>query len=276
MLKGKRIGFVGGGNMAEALVRGLLQSGQTKASDLIASDVIDERLKLLERTFGIRTTTDNREVVSTSDLFILAVKPQIMAEVLDGIAPKVGGDKLAISIAAGVPLGTLEAHLGAKARVIRVMPNNCALIGESASALAPNRMATAADLAVARAIFDAVGKTVVVEEKLMDAVTGLSGSGPAYVYAVIEALADGGVLMGLPRDVALTLTAQTVLGAAKAVLETREPPAVLKERVTSPGGTTIAGLYAMERAGLRGALMAGVEAATRRSMELGAAAAPKA
>jgi pyrroline-5-carboxylate reductase len=203
------------------------------------------------------------------DVIILAVKPQQMAAVLSELRPAIKPHHLLISIAAGVRIATLSKGLGENVRIVRVMPNTPCLVGQSASGYCLGPAATAADGVLVGQLLGAVGRAFAVDEKLLDAVTGLSGSGPAFVYTVIEALSDGGVRMGLPRDVALSLAAQTVLGSAEMVLQTGEHPAVLKDRVTSPGGTTIAGLQALETGGLRAALMAAVEAATRRSIELG-------
>lgn len=269
MLQGKRIGFIGAGNMAEALVRGLLQAGLFRAQDILASDIKEERLRLFRESFGVETYHDNAEVAKRAGILLFAVKPQDMGSVLEGLAPLLDETKTLISIAAGVPIALIAEKLQKKARIVRVMPNTPALMLEGAAGLAKGEYATTEDLEIALRIFQAVGKAVVVEEKLLDAVTGLSGSGPAYVAVVIEALADGGVKMGLPRDVALLLSAQTVLGTARMILETQKHPAELKDMVASPGGTTIAGLHALEQGGLRAALISAVEAATRRSQELG-------
>lgn len=268
-LQGKKVGIIGGGKMGEVLLSGLVSRKLVPAKDIMVSDAVAARLAELKKTRRVQVTPDNTKAVRHGDIIILAVKPQNMAEVLEGIAGAVGGDKLVISIAAGIPAGFIEARLGKEARVIRVMPNTPALIGAGAAALAPGKKATAADLAVARQIFDSVGITVVVKEDLMDAVTGLSGSGPAYGFLIIEALADAGVRMGLGRDIALKLSAQTLFGAAKLCLESGKHPAELKDMVTSPGGTTIAGLKALEEGRLRATLMAAVEAAALRSQELG-------
>jgi len=218
---------------------------------------------------GLRCDSDNRKIVDRSEVLLLAVKPQSMANVLTEIRGAVSKEHLVVSIAAGVSLGQLSAALGSECRLIRVMPNTPCLVGASASAYAPADGATPEDVALVDRLMNAVGRALRVPEKLLDAVTGLSGSGPAFVYTVIEALSDGGVRMGLPRDVATMLAAQTVFGSAKMALETREHPAVLKEMVASPGGTTIAGLHALERGGLRAALIDAVEAATLRAIELG-------
>ena len=265
----RKLGFLGAGNMAEALVRGLLHSGSVKAEAITMSDVKAERLADLAKRFGIHTTTDNDEVVAQSDLVVLAVKPQIVDRILGPLADKLTPEKLVLSIAAGVPVESLEARLPAGTRVVRSMPNTAAIALACATAIAAGTHATKADLDVCRALFEAVGRCVVVDESLLDAVTGLSGSGPAYVMLMIEALADGGVKVGLGRDTALMLAAQTVYGAAKLQLETGEHPGRLKDMVTSPGGTAIAGLHTLESGGLRRTLIDAVEAAATRSAELG-------
>jgi pyrroline-5-carboxylate reductase len=262
------IGFVGAGNMAEALLRGLLSSG-VPADHVGASDVRAERLAELTETHGIRTTADNSEVASHSQILVLSVKPQVMAAVLADIRDAVRDDALVISIAAGVATSTIEAGLGGEARVVRAMPNTPALVGAGATAVAAGAHATDDDLALASQIFDAVGMTVQLDEPKLDAVTGLSGSGPAYVFLILDALADAGVKVGLSREDAAALSVHTVLGAAKLAIETGEHPGRLKDMVTSPGGTTISGLQALERHGVRAALIDAVEAATQRSKELG-------
>lgn len=269
MLNGKCLGFIGGGNMAEAMIRGLLKARLLGPHEILASDVTAERLTYLQQTFGIRTSRDNAEVAGKADIVLFAVKPQIMSPVLDGLLDVITEEKLLISIAAGISTRLIAEKFPGKVRVIRVMPNTPALVLEAASALAPGAAATPEDLELAKRLFAAVGKVVVVEETLMDAVTGLSGSGPAYIFLIIDALSDAGVKVGLSRKVAQLLAAQTVLGAARMVLETHKHPGELKDMVTSPGGTAIAGLHTLEAGGLRTTLINAVEAATRRSMELG-------
>ena len=267
-LAGKRLAVIGSGNMAEALVRGILRAGLLPPDAIATSDVVPDRLRLFREQFGIATETDNAAIVAKADLVLLAVKPQVMGVVLQGLT-QVVDKQLLISIAAGIPTYSIETRFPHSVRVVRVMPNTPALVLEGASALCPGAHATPEDLALARAIFEAVGRAVVLDETAMDAVTGLSGSGPAYIFVVIEALADAGVRVGLSRDVAQLLAAQTVLGSARMVLETGKHPAVLKDMVASPGGTTIAGLHALEAGALRAALLDAVEAATERSRELG-------
>lgn len=268
----KKLAVIGAGQMAEALLGGLAAAAGLQPALVRATDVSLERRDLMKRRFGVAAGTDNKEAAAWAEVVLLAVKPQTMEAVLDDIAPALTG-KLVISIAAGLSLQRLNRRWagrpGQGPRFIRVMPNAPALVREGLSALAGGPGVTEADMEAARALFQAVGRVVVVEERLMDAVTGLSGSGPAYAFMVIEALADGGVKAGLPRSVAALLAAQTVLGAARMVLETGEHPAGLKDRVASPGGTTIAGLQELERGGLRACLIAAVEAAAQRSKELG-------
>src|SRR5512133_1008629 len=269
MALGKKIAFLGSGNMAEALVKGLLAAGAAGAAEMRCAGPREEPRRELQQRYGVRTVASNREAAAAAELVLLSVKPQVIDTVLDEISPELTAAKLVVSIAAGVPISAIAKRLPAGARIIRTMPNTPALAGAGAAALAAGPHATPADLALAKQIFEAVGTAVVLPEALLDAVTGLSGSGPAFVYLFIEALADGGVKAGLPRAEALQLAAQTVLGSAKMVLETGEHPGRLKDQVTSPGGTTIAGVHALERAGFRGAVMDAVEAAARRSRELG-------
>jgi pyrroline-5-carboxylate reductase len=264
------IGFLGAGNMAGALILGLIQAGVVKPSRIFASDVRRERLDQLAAEHGIRITLDNQELIRESRILVLAVKPQVVDKVLAAVGNDVPKNTLVVSIAAGVPLAAIEARLPPGTRVVRTMPNVAALALAGATAIAAGSHATEHDMEAAKALFDAVGRTVILEESLLDAVTGLSGSGPAYVMLIIEALADGGVKVGLHRDTALLLAAQTVFGSTKLLLDTGEHPGRLKDMVTSPGGTAIAGLHALESGALRKTLIDAVETATRRSAELGA------
>jgi pyrroline-5-carboxylate reductase len=266
-----RIGFLGAGKMATALAQGWLKAGLVRAEHLRSSDPLAEARSAFASATGSKSLTDNRQVVAESDLVVLAVKPQQMAELLADVAPVVQARRpLVVSVAAGISLQTLSAGLGATdCRLIRVMPNTPCLVGASASAYAAAPGASASDVELVGRLFNAVGRAFPVAEKLLDAVTGLSSSGPAFIFVVIEALSDGGVRVGLPRDLATQLAAQTVLGSAKLLLETGLHPGTLKDMVASPAGTTIAGLHALERGGLRAALMDAVEAATKRSAELG-------
>jgi pyrroline-5-carboxylate reductase len=268
-MQNKKIGFVGGGNMAGALIRGLLHSGTVTPAQIQVSDVREERLVELANDHSIVTTKDNARLAEWADVLVLAVKPQVIDKVIGPLGKSLSPNALVVSIAAGVPIESIEARLPRGARVIRTMPNTAAMALAGATAIAPGAHATEEDLVVARQLFEATGRVVVLEESLLDAVTGLSGSGPAYVMLMIEALADGGVKVGLHRETALLLAAQTVYGSAKLLLETGEHPGRLKDMVTSPGGTAIAGLHTLEAGGLRTTLINAVENATRRSIELG-------
>jgi pyrroline-5-carboxylate reductase len=265
----QRIAFIGAGSMTEALVAGMLTAGVTKATYLYATDILPGRREYMHSRYGIRVGQNNRETTAYGDILILSVEPQDLDEVLIDIRPSLREECLIVSVAAGYPIARMAAHLTPERRIVRAMPNtpSSILAGVTALTFGPN----VSDLhrTVARTIFEAVGKVVVVDETLMDAVTGLSGSGPAYVYVMIEALADGGVRMGLPRQVAEMLAAQTVLGSARMLLESGEHPGRLKDRITSPAGTTIAGIEQLEARQFRATLMSAVEAATNRSRELG-------
>jgi pyrroline-5-carboxylate reductase len=255
--------------MAAAMIRGLLASQRVTPSQIRASDVRKERLAEINAEYAIVTHEDNRELVRWANVVVLAVKPQVIDRVLDHLADALVPDTLVISIAAGVPLHALERRLPDSVRVARAMPNTAAIALAGATGIAPGSRATESDIEIARSIFGAIGRSVVLDESLIDAVTGLSGSGPAYVMVMIEALADGGVKVGLHRDTALLLAAQTVYGSAKLLLDTGEHPGRLKDMVTSPGGTAIAGLHTLESGGLRRTLIDAVDAATRRAQELG-------
>ncbi len=269
MIQNHKIAFLGAGNMAEALVAGILQARLSEPDFVLATDISPTRLKVVKDRYQIQVGSHNLDAVLWADIIIICVKPQVINEVLSNIQTGLTDKHLLISIAAGVPIKGIQAQIGQTIPLVRAMPNTPAVIQEGVTALAGCSGLSLENLKVAQSIFESIGKVVVVDESLMDAVTGLSGSGPAYVYLVIEALIDGGVRVGLPRNVAHTLAVQTVLGAAKMVGETGEHPAVLKDRVTSPGGTTIAGLQQLEEGGLRATLIEAVEAATHRSSELG-------
>ena len=268
MLK-EKIGFIGGGKMGEALINGILRAGLSPSDKIMVSDVDKKRLQILEKEAGIKTTQDNKKITSDSDIIILAVKPNMMGSVLDELNSEITSKHLIISIAAGIPLSFIESSLNKGCRAIRVMPNTPCLVGETAAGYALGKKATRNDGKLVGQLLDAVGKSFLLEEKYLDAVTGLSGSGPAFIYVVIEALADGGIKMGLPRDVAITLAAQTAFGAAKMVLESGTHIGQLRDSVTSPGGTTIEGLRALEKGGIRNALIDAVETATKKSKSLG-------
>jgi len=270
MLTKKTIGFIGAGNMGEALIKGLLASKKMNAGQILVADKVKERLAYITEHYEVKVFTKNFEVVKGADIIILAVKPNDMKSVLEEIGPDLHKDKLLISIAAGITMDFILQNLPHSIPLIRVMPNTPALVLEGAIGLCPGQTVSKEAQDIAVAIFEAVGKVVVIEnEELMDAVTGLSGSGPAYVFAFIEALVDAGVKVGLTRDLAHTLVLQTILGSVKLAMETGQHPAQLRAMVTSPGGTTIAGLHQLARAGFAGIVMDAVEAATNRSMELG-------
>jgi pyrroline-5-carboxylate reductase len=269
MLKNRQVGFVGSGNMGEALIHGLIHGHLCRPDQIICSDTRPEKLKVIREKYGVKGTSHNSEVVKQSDIIILAVKPQILKPVVNDIAKYLDLSKLIISIAAGVSLDTIESCSKKELKLIRVMPNICVSVREGVSAISGGKHALREDLMMAKAIFDSVGKSLFIEENLLDAVTGLSGSGPAYIFLIIDALADAGVKVGLSRDDALILASQTVLGAAKMLIETGEHPGKLKDMVTSPGGTAIAGLHTLEEGGLRTTLINAVEVATNRSKALG-------
>lgn len=273
MLKDKKLGFIGGGNMAEAMIKGLLSASFIKSKNIFVSEPSKQKGDALHAEYKIKVTFDNRELTKKSDVLVLAVKPQILKEVLCDISSLVDHDTLVISIAAGVPISVINGALCGKSNkkfsVVRTMPNTPALVQEGVTAIASGEHVTKADVKIAHRIFEAVGLTVNVEEVHLDAVTGLSGSGPAYIFIMIEALSDAGVKMGLSREVANTLAIQTVLGSAKLARESGMHPGELKDMVTSPGGTTSAGLHALEEGGLRNTMMNAVEDATMRSRELG-------
>jgi pyrroline-5-carboxylate reductase len=270
LLNSKKIGFIGSGNMGEALINGLIVSGSSAPDQIICSDIREDQLERLHATYGIQTTTDNNEVVRQADIIIYAIKPQLMAQVLVETAKHLDMNKLIISIAAGVPMVAIENALKKDLRLIRVMPNVAVAVNEGAAAIAAGKHAKPEDIQLAMDIFNSVGKCVFLKEnELLDAITGLSGSGPAYIFMIVEALSDAGVKMGLSRHDAQFLASQTVLGSAKLLLETGTHPGQLKDSVTSPGGTAIAGLHTLEKGGLRTTMINAVEAATLRSRELG-------
>ena len=267
MTDSKHIAFLGGGNMAEAIIKGLLR--ENSAASLMIAEISAERRDYLTTTYpNIRIVENSVEAGAWGEVVILAVKPQQAVSVLTTLEQAVGAKKLIISIMAGVRTASIEEALQSGTRVVRVMPNTPALVGMGATAICPGRKATPHDLDLVETIFALTGLVVRVEEKLMDAVTGLSGSGPAYVFTFVEALSDAGVKNGLPREIAYRLAVQTVLGSARMLAEAGEHPALLREKVTSPGGTTIAALHVMENGRFRGVIMDAVDAATQRSKEL--------
>jgi len=268
MFKNRKIGMIGCGKMGTILLKGILDGQLVSEGQITVADAVRDRLEEIRETYPLILQEDNQNLVRQADILILAVKPQNLPDLLNEIAMDVLPRQLILSIAAGISTQLIEKHFSEPVRVVRAMPNTPALVGEGVTALAAGVHATAEDIETAVRIFEAVGLTVTVKENLMDAVTGLSGSGPGYVFIMLEALADAGVLLGLPRDIALKLAAQTLLGAAKMYLQTGKHPGELKDMVTSPGGTTIAGLKALEEGGLRATLMAAVAAAARRSKAL--------
>ena len=263
------IAFVGAGNMAGALIRGLVGTGTVAAGQIIAADPDQARIAALGSELGIRTTTENADAVAAANVVVLATKPQVFAQVLPGVAAAFDPGALLISIAAGISTRVIERAFPPGSRVVRSMPNTPALVGAGATAIAAGAHATEADLELSELLFRSVGIAVRVPEDQIDAVTGLSGSGPAYVFAMVEALRDAGIDEGLPEDTALQLASQTVFGAARLLLDEKEAPEVLRARVTSPGGTTRAGLDALASADFAGVVRGAVRAATRRSVELG-------
>lgn len=267
VLEGKRIGFFGAGNMAEALARGLLSGGVPPAA-IVASDVVEARRKLFSDTLGLSVTNDNREVLARSDVAIFAVKPQNMPELLAIISGASHG-RLFISICAGVSTAFIEKELGGNPRVVRAMPNTPMLVGAGAAAIAAGRYATSDDMAVARAIFETAAKVVEAKEELMDAVTAVSGSGPAYFFYLVECMVEAGVRLGLSRAQAQALARQTALGAGRLLAESQDSPEELRRKVTSPGGTTFAAITKMEEAGVKAAVIRALEAAAARAKELG-------
>src|SRR5260370_21329279 len=268
MVTDKKLGFIGAGNMGEALFKGLLNTKAARPEQIWVSARRPERVRELGQAYGVNGGA-NAGVGRASDVVVLAVKPQILDQVLRGISPDVSREKLIVSVAAGVPIAAIERRLHPPMRIVRALPNTPATVGAGATANSLREHATEADLATARTIFDSVGLTVVLEESQLDAVTGLSGSGPAYLFLIIEALAAPGVTGPLSRRASPQLAAQTVLGSAKLLIESGQHPGMLKDGVTSPGGTAIAGLHTLEAGGLRNRLVNAVEAATRRSRELG-------
>jgi len=265
----KRIGFIGAGNMSEALMRGIIESDLVKPEEIMAGEILPERREYISQSIGVGVTADNAQVAKSADLIVLGVKPQYLPQVLEGLRDHLTEDHLVISIVAGIRIGFIESCLRPGVRVVRVMPNQPLMVGAAAAGYALGSHATKEDADTVQEIFDKNGIAFCLPEHLLDAVTGLSGSGPAYVYVIIEAMADGGVLAGLPREVAIKLAAQTLLGAAKSVLDTDKHPGMLKDMVASPAGTTIEGLQILESAGVRGTFMEAVDAAARRSRELG-------
>lgn len=264
-----KIAFIGAGNMAEALIKGLISSGICKPGDIIAADVLKDRVKQLSSTYDIKTTDKNNKAAKQAGIIVLSVKPNMILSVLESINSELTEDKIVISIAAGITMPRISQVLEHKTKVVRVMPNTPALVLAGASVIFCNENITPKEKELVKEIFESVGIVHMVEDEgLLDPATGLSGSGPAYVSIFIEALADGGVKMGLPRDMAHKLAAQTVYGTAKMIIEADAHPAQFKDKVSSPGGTTIEGVHHLEKGGFRSSTISAVEAATRRSKEL--------
>ena len=268
MLENKRIGFIGGGTMCEAMIGGLLHKGLLKPEQITVNDVASSRLTLLQQQYAVKTTDSATKVAGESEILFLTVKPQVMATVLSNIGKVVPKKTIVVSIAAGIKIATMEKYL-LGVPVIRVMPNTPVAVGEGMSAVARGTHADEKTAQLISEMFAAVGRSVVVEESMMDAVTGLSGSGPAFFFLMLDALSDAGVRVGFSRQNALLLSAQTMLGAAKMVLETGEHPGKLKDMVTSPGGTAITGVHMLETHSIRASLIEAVVAATARSRDMG-------
>ncbi len=265
----KVIGFIGAGAMAEAILAGIIKAKLVHPDHVVISDINAQRLAYLTDLYNVRAVEDNNMVVQKADVIILAVKPYLVKDVLTGVASSISDRHLLISVAAGLSTGYLASCLKERVPIVRVMPNTPSLVGAGASALSAGESVSDEAMELAKSLFDSVGRSVIVRESDMDAVTGISGSGPAYMYLIIEALADAGVKAGLARSTAIELAAQTMMGAAKMVLETGDHPAVLKDKVTTPGGTTITGLHVLEQGNIRATLIDAVLAAARRSQELG-------
>jgi pyrroline-5-carboxylate reductase len=269
-MNSKKIAIIGGGNMGMALARGILQTKWATPERMMIAEPLKERLEHIKGlAHGIKASHSNLDAAAWADVILLSVKPQIMSHVLDEIKPAMKDSKLVVSVAAGITTAHIEKRVGGKVPVIRAMPNIAAVVREAATAICLGKYATESDLAIARHIFESVGIVVDVDEDLMDAVTGLSGTGPMYVFQILEGLSDAGVKVGLSRDTANTLSIQTLIGASKLIKETKEHPAKLKDLVTSPGGTAISALHSLEKNGLKALLIDAVEVAAKRSNELG-------
>lgn len=263
-----KIGFIGSGAMAESIAKGICLSGKIANQDIMMSDINSQRLEYIKKEMQVKTTSSNQEVLDFASIVILAVKPQVIEQVLDPIKDLFLEGQTVISIAAGIPLSFLEAKLGEKISVIRVMPNTPSLVGEGVHGLAVGSHVSLDQQRQVETLLGMTGKVYTVKEDMLERLTGLSGSGPAYVYMVIEALADGGIKTGLPVDMAFSIAAQTVLGAAQMVLSTGKHPAELKNKVTSPAGTTIEAVHLLEKEGLRAALIGAVEASTQKARKM--------
>ncbi|WP_409295245.1 pyrroline-5-carboxylate reductase [Peribacillus sp. SCS-26] len=264
----KTIGFIGCGKMAQAMIAGMIKKGVIPAGSIIASAYTEITRNMVRDAYGIRVTSRNQEAASESDLIFLAVKPDLYKGILDEIKPVLKEDAVIVTIAAGISLEFMEKELGDRAKIVRTMPNTPSLVGEGCSAICPNGRVTVDDLDDVLELFNSFGRTEVLKESLMDAVPAISGSSPAYVYMFIEALADGGVRDGIPREQAYRMAAQAVLGAAQMVLETGIHPGVLKDNVCTPGGATIQAVAALEKHNFRSAVLAAMESCTNKSKGL--------
>lgn len=264
-----KILFIGGGKICEAIINGIIKTGFIESKNITVSEPDRERGKYIKEKVGVSVTQDNKKNINESAIIVIAVKPNIVGMVLEGIGKLVNKKQLIISVAAGVPIKFIESYLKKESKVIRIMPNTPCLVGETAAGISLGKYSNKSNEDLVIKMMSAVGRCFVVEEKLLDVVTGLSGSGPAFICMVIQALSDGAVKMGLPRNIANTLAAQTALGTAKMVLESNVHPAQLRDNVITPGGTTIEGVYKLEQGGLNATLMSAVEAATAKSKELG-------
>ena len=268
-MDGRKIAIIGGGNMGVALAKGIIQTKWAKPANLIVSEPLkDKHAQLKEIAKGVKVTVSNKEAAKFADVIILSVKPQIMLRIISEIKPTMNTNKLLISVAAGLTTAQMEKALGGRIPVIRAMPNIAAVVREAATAICPGKYAKDPHMATARHVFESVGIVVQVEEYLMDAVTGLSGTGPMYVFQILEGLSDAGVKAGLSRHTANILAVQTLIGSSKLIQETKEHPAKLKDLVTSPGGTAISALHSLEKNGLKALLIDAVEVAAKRSGEL--------
>lgn len=270
MSEEKRIGFIGAGNMATALIRGLMESGMYPSEGILVSDKEPWAVREVSTSFGVRACNSNKEVVCESQILVLCVKPQDIKGVLEEVKGNIRSEQVVISIAAGIPIGTIQEILGPKVPVIRVMPNTPALVGEGMSALAGGEAVASHHMEDAVKIFNAVGQTAVVEESMINSVTALSGSGPGYIFRIMECMMDAGTELGLDKDLVHRLVVQAFVGASALARSSEEPVSKLRERVTSPGGTTEAGLNVLNEAGLKEMVLRAVKAAYHRALDLGA------
>lgn len=268
MKRNKKLCILGTGNIGDAILSGILSASLYKKGDIIVSDISEDRLSNIRTQHGIEAINNNIEACTSSRIIIIAVKPGTIKSLVEEISGSISESHVIVSVAAGVSIKKIQGWLKKDVPIIRVMPNTPVVVREGITAISPGPGVKDNDLSVIKKVFDSVGKTIIIGEEYLNAVTGLSGSGPAYIFTIIEALSDGGVKAGLPRNTATLLAAQTTLGAAKMVLATGEHTGSLRDRVTSPGGTTIEGLYRLEVAGIRAALISAVDQAAKRAEEL--------